>query len=238
MKRHVWYTALTVPAFGALYLLTFLAVITILLFVLLKLDRIVQVLIMYWAESVFWVLGKRLHVEGSDYLDKEKKFIVLANHASLFDIMAIMAFFPGVSWFGREYLLKIPVFGFLLKKMHYIPMQKADYRNTLRMVEQLVQNGDRRSIAIFPEGTRTTDGTINRFHKGFIYVLKTSKSDILPVTLNGFYQFKPKNRFYIDFSSPLQVIVHKPLTYEELSPQGDVEIIKRVKEVIESANNH
>jgi 1-acyl-sn-glycerol-3-phosphate acyltransferase len=238
MNRRGWYTALTFPAFGALYLLTLLSVITILMFALTKQERSVRLLTRYWAKSIFWVLGKKLYVDGNGHFDKGRKYILVANHTSLFDIMAILAFFPGVSWFGREYLLKIPVFGFLLKKLHYIPMLKADYRNTLRMVEQLVQNGDKRSIAIFPEGTRTTNGKINRFHKGFVYVLRASESDLLPVTLNGFYQLKPKNRFYIDFSSRLQVIVHQPLKYEELALENDAEIIKRVKEVIESANNH
>jgi 1-acyl-sn-glycerol-3-phosphate acyltransferase len=238
MKRRVGYSILTIPAFGVLYFLTFLSVITILMFALMKQEKTVLFLTRYWAKSIFRVLGKKLHVEGCGNFEKGNKYILIANHSSLFDIMAVLAFFPGVSWFGREYLLRIPVFGFLLKKMHYIPMRQADYRNTLRMVEQLVQNGDKRSIAIFPEGTRTTNGKINRFHKGFLYVLKASKSDILPVTLNGFYRLKPKNRFNIDFSARLQVIVHQPLPYEEMALKSDVEIIKMVKEVIESANNH
>ena len=70
-----------------------------------------------------------------------ERYILLANHASMFDIMAIMA--------------------------------------------------------IFPEGTRTLDGKLNSFYRGFIHLLRTTEHDILPVTLSRFYKLKPKNRFSI-----------------------------------------
>ncbi|HAX94883.1 MAG TPA: hypothetical protein DCY25_13295 [Bacteroidales bacterium] len=56
---------------------------------------------------------------------------------------------------------------------------------------------------MFPEGTRTLDGKINPFFRGFIYLMRTGNSDILPITLNGFYNLKPKNRLFIDFGSKL-----------------------------------
>jgi hypothetical protein len=57
----------------------------------------------------------------------------------------------------------------------------------------------------------------------------------LPVTLNGFYKLKPKNRFYINFDSKLDVVIHKPIRREELIDKSDYEIIEAVKTVIESA---
>jgi 1-acyl-sn-glycerol-3-phosphate acyltransferase len=236
MKRHCLYTVLTVPVFGLLYVLTALTVLFATLFAISGIKGPLRLIGLLWARSIFWVLGKKLHIEGRENLVKGKKYILLANHSSLFDIMAIMSFNPGVLWFGREYLLNIPVLGFLLKKTGYIPMKTANFRNTKGMVEQLVQNSDSRTIAIFPEGTRTLDGKINRFHRGFIYVLKASKLDILPVTLNGLYSLKPKNRFYINFSSKIHIVIHKPVKNEDLIMKGDQEIINIVKEVIESAN--
>jgi 1-acyl-sn-glycerol-3-phosphate acyltransferase len=235
MKRHV-YTIISVPVFGVLYALTAFSVLIITFCAILRMKTPVIFFSWLWARSTFQVLGKKLHILGKENLVKGEKYILLANHSSLFDIMAIMSFYPGVSWFGREYLLKIPVLGFLLKKTGYVPMKTANFKNTKGMVEQLVQNSDKRTIAIFPEGTRTMDGKINRFHRGFIHVLKASKLDILPVTLNGLYSLKPKNRFYINFSSKLHVVIHKPVKNEELILKSDQEIINIVKEIIESAN--
>ena len=84
----------------------------------------------FWARTIFLMLGKRLRVKGIENIEKGKNYILLANHASLFDIMAILSFYPGVSWFGREYLLKVPLFGRVLKLTHYVPMKSGDTRNT------------------------------------------------------------------------------------------------------------
>jgi 1-acyl-sn-glycerol-3-phosphate acyltransferase len=196
----------------------------------------VDFLSIYWAKSVFLALGKKTRIQGKENLAKGGNYIIIANHTSLFDIVAIMSFYPGVTWFGREYLLKIPLLGFYLRNTGYIPMKTANFRNTKKMLEQLVQKSNGRALAIFPEGTRTMNGKINRFHRGFVHVAKASKLDILPVTLNGFYSLKPKNRFYIDFSSKISVVIHKPVKNEELIMKSDDEIINIVKEVIESAN--
>jgi len=237
-ERHHFFTFITIPAFGLLYVLTAFSILAASIMAVLGRKRSVDLFTSWWARSTFRVLGKKLHIDGRENMVEGEKYILLANHSSLFDIMAIMSFCPGVAWFGREYLLKVPVMGYLLKKTGYIPMKTANFRNTKGMVEQLVRNGDERSIAIFPEGTRTEDGKINRFHRGFIYVLKASKLDVLPVTLNGFYSFKPKNRFSILFSSRISAVIHKPVKNEELITMSDQEIINILKEVIESANYH
>jgi 1-acyl-sn-glycerol-3-phosphate acyltransferase len=238
MQRFHLYTIITIPVFGVLYVFTALCMLIASFFAILKIKKAFNFISWLWARSIFLVLGKQLHIDGKENLVKGEKYILLANHSSLFDILAIMSFYPGISWFGREYLLKIPIWGFLLKNAGYIPMKTANFRNTKGMVEQLVQNSEGRTVAIFPEGTRTLDGKINRFHRGFIYVLKASKLDILPVTLNGFYSLKPKNRFYINFSSRIHVVIHKPFKNEDLIMKSDQEIINIVKEVIESANNN
>jgi 1-acyl-sn-glycerol-3-phosphate acyltransferase len=174
-------------------------------------------------------------VYGRDYIKKEIRYILVANHSSLFDIVAIMSFYPRVSWFGHERLLKVPLFGKILEMTDYVPFKEPTVKNTKKMLEQLVLKSKKHTVAIFPEGTRTLNGNINDFYKGFIYLFRTSDLDILPVTLNGFYRLKPKNRFYINFDSKLNVIIHKPIDREELIARSDNEIIEIVKTIIESA---
>jgi 1-acyl-sn-glycerol-3-phosphate acyltransferase len=105
------------------------------------------------------------------------------------------------------------------------------------MLELLVQKSKIQTVAIFPEGTRTLDGKINDFYKGFIHLFRTTEIGILPVTLNGFYKLKPKNRFYINFDSKLNVVIHKPIIKEELKDKSDIEIMDTVRTIIKSAYN-
>jgi 1-acyl-sn-glycerol-3-phosphate acyltransferase len=204
-------------------------------FVYLRLKGVVRFLMRFWARSVFLIIGKKLHIEGQERIQKDGKYILIANHSSLFDILAIISFFPGVSWFGHERLLKIPVFRQLLKMTDYVPMRKTSIKNTKEMIDRLVEKSKGHTIAMFPEGTRTLNGKVNEFYRGFIHVLRASEINVLPVTLNGFYVLKPKNRFYINFSSRISVIIHEPVSRESLIDKNDSEIVSIVKNIIESS---
>lgn len=228
-------TILSIAIFTILYSYTAIGVLIVLFLSWFRAKGLVRFICMIWAKSVFLVMGKRLAVTGKENIDNNRKYILVANHASLFDIVAITSFYPGVSWFGHERLLRVPVFGRFLRVTGYVPFREPTVRNTRHMLEQLMSRADNESVALFPEGTRTLDGKINPFFRGFIYLFRTREIDILPLTLNGFYDLKPKNRFYIDFGSKLEVVIHEPIPRAELINNSDSEIIEKVKSVIESA---
>ena len=230
------YSFISIIAFAILYSQTAIIVILVLPFAYLQFKKIVKILVCFWAKSVFWILGKKLRIHGIENYSRDKRYIIIANHASLFDIMAIMSFYPDVSWFGHERLMRIPVFSKVLKLTNYIPVKKSNIKNTKLMLEEIIQKSKDHTIAIFPEGTRSHNGSMNDFYRGFIYILKASDADILPVTLNGFYSLKPKNRFYINFNAKISVVINKPINFNKLKEKADKDIITEVKEIIESGN--
>ncbi len=234
MIRSFFQNGLTVIVFGLLYLFTAIMVILALFFILFRLHCTIPYLTCFWANVLFLIMGKRIRIEGKENIHPDKKYILVANHSSLFDIPAIASFFPTITWFGHERLMRIPFFRRILKITDYIPAKEKNLRNTREMMEQLVQKSRDHSVAIFPEGTRTIDGSIKMFYKGFIRLLRMSQIDILPVTLNGFYAFKPKSRMTIDFNSKLGIYIHKPIDRKELIEKEDQEIIDLVRSVIES----
>jgi 1-acyl-sn-glycerol-3-phosphate acyltransferase len=229
------YLLISIFVYAVLYAYTAAGVLLILIFSWFHMKKVISVLISFWAKSVFVIIGKKFTVLGKENIVKGEKYILVANHGSLFDITAIMSFYTGISWFGHERLLKIPLFRKILLMTDYVPFKKATVKNTKKMLDQLKQNSKTKTVAIFPEGTRTLDGKINPFYKGFIHLFRYSDLPILPVTLNGFYLLKPKNRFYINFDSKLEVIIHKPISKSELINKTDNEIIEAVKSVIESS---
>ncbi|MGD0340249.1 MAG: lysophospholipid acyltransferase family protein, partial [Bacteroidales bacterium] len=150
------YAALSVPVFGFLYVFTAIGVVFVIPLTWMHAKRPVQFLTMVWAKLVFILMGKRLRVSGKENINKNEKYILLANHASLFDIVAIISFFPQVSWFGHERLLRVPIFGKFLKMTDYVPFREPTVTNTRHMLEQLMEKSKNQSVALFPEGTRTT----------------------------------------------------------------------------------
>ncbi len=238
MIRRQFYNILSVPVFLYLYAYTAVIVVIILCLAYLKWKRVICLVLSFWAKTVFPLMGKRLRIEGRNQFKKGEKYILLANHASMFDIIAIMAFYPNVSWFGHERLLRIPLLKQMLIMTDYIPMKISNVTNTRKMLVSLEEKAMKNTIAIFPEGTRTLDGKLNSFYRGFIHLLRATGHDILPVTLNGFYKLKPKNRFYINFGSKLEVMIHPPMEGKSLILVSDEEIMNRVIRVLESGNKY
>ncbi|MBE0649486.1 MAG: 1-acyl-sn-glycerol-3-phosphate acyltransferase [Bacteroidales bacterium] len=234
MRRPILYTY-TILSYSVLYPFTFFIVITILMLHSVGFKKKIPLIIKFWASGSFLMIGKFYKIEGREHFDPNRKYIILTNHSSLFDIMGIMSICSKVSWFGRANLMQIPVFGKVLRIINYIPMQTTDLKNTKDMVGQLIKSTENQTVAIFPEGTRTTTGNLNRFHKGFLHVLKASQLDILPVTLKGFYEFKPKNRFYFNYPVKLSARIHPPISFKGLEKLDDREIIETVRAHIESA---
>jgi 1-acyl-sn-glycerol-3-phosphate acyltransferase len=236
MVRIIFFRILSVIIFGIMYLFTAVMVLIGLPFIFLGRNRIVSTMMRFWAKGIFFILGKKIIVEGTENISDNLHFILVANHSSLFDIIAIVSLIPDLSWFGHERLLNIPVFRRVLLLTDYIAMKKTSHKNTREMISQLITKSKRRNIAIFPEGTRTLDGKINDFYRGFIILLRASSTiNILPLTLNGFYSLKPKNRSFIDFNAKLQITIHPPYTRESLIDRSDREIAEIIKGTIESS---
>jgi 1-acyl-sn-glycerol-3-phosphate acyltransferase len=235
--RNRFYSILSILAFAILYLQTAVAVIITLPFAYLRLKKTVKYIVSIWAKSVFWILGKRLKLYGIENLVSNKRYIIIANHASLFDIMAIMSFYPDVAWLGHKRLMKVPVFNQILKMINYMPLKEPNIKNTKLLLDEIIQRSKYQTIAIFPEGTRTLNGKMNGFFRGFVYLLRNSDSDVLPVTLNGFFRLKPKNRVHIDFGAKISVVINKPVNSNDLKTKTDNEIIAEMKQIIESGVN-
>ena len=128
------YKILSIPVFLYLYAYTAVIVFLILILAYLKWKRGVCLVLSFWAKTVFPMMGKRLHIEGKNHFERGQKYILLANHSSMFDIIAIMAFYPDVSWFGHERMLRIPLVKQMLLMTDYIPMRISNIANTRQML--------------------------------------------------------------------------------------------------------
>jgi 1-acyl-sn-glycerol-3-phosphate acyltransferase len=187
-----------------------------------------------WAKGVFIIIGTRLHVSGREHIPSNKKFMILSNHASLFDIPAIMAVFPNVAWLGRDYLTRIPVFSHMLTRMNYIAVGRNPALNVRLIIQKAIMNSDKLRVCLFPEGTRSMDGDLREFKRGFIHIMNGGDLDILPVVMNGLFDVKPKTRFSIKPCQRVEIIICKPIKRTTLVNLPNEEIIKRVRHIFVS----
>jgi 1-acyl-sn-glycerol-3-phosphate acyltransferase len=191
--------------------------------------------VVFWGNLVFWVNGRRLHVYGRRNMSAGKSYLVLANHTSMFDIPALLAVVPDVALVGREKLTRIPVFGLLLKVIHYIPIDTDRIKKAHEAITEAVRKaGQGISIGMFPEGTRSPTGRVQRLKRGFIYVLRASGLDVLPMTIRGTYALKPKRGFTMDPRERIEAFVHPPIPNGELAGLTDEQIMEKVRSVLDN----
>ncbi len=124
-----------------------------------------------------------------DNLDFSKPAIIIANHSSFFDILGILRLHPKIVMVVNQWVFKSPLFGPAIRFADFVPAFKSMDDN-LERVQDLIDRGY--SIAIFPEGRRSPDARLRRFHKGAFYLSEKLGLDIIPILLHGFGYTMPK----------------------------------------------
>ena len=126
--------------------------------------------------------------------DFAKPSVIIANHQSHLDLISLMALNPKLIFFTNEWVWKNPIYGYVIRKADFIPVNDGVEAH-LDKIRALVERGY--SLVIFPEGTRTVDGSIGRFHKGAFYLASELGLDITPVFIHGAYDVLPKTDFML-----------------------------------------
>jgi len=167
----------------------------------------------FWSWLNIIAAGCRVQVRGKENLDPRKTYVVMSNHQSLFDVWALIATLPlQVRWIIKIDLLRLPVFGYALKRMGhiYIDRTRGDkVRESLERAASKIRGGT--SVVLFPEGSRSEDGRLLKFRKGGFILARKTGFPILPVTINGSRFVLPKNtlglmpgRIELIFESPIE----------------------------------
>jgi 1-acyl-sn-glycerol-3-phosphate acyltransferase len=154
----------------------------------------------FWAFGILKVCGVKVIVEGKENVDFSRSYIYVSNHASQFDIPAVVAAIPDqIRIVYKKELEKIPIFGWGLKYgKTYIGIDRGRGQDAIQSLEKAasrIRNGA--SVLLFGEGTRTTDGKLQQFKRGPFNLAMRAGVPIVPVAINGSYKILPKHSFRI-----------------------------------------
>jgi len=120
--------------------------------------------------------------------------LIVANHSSFIDILALLMLNPKTIIMVKSWVYNSPIFGAPIRYAGFVFVQEGHEQN-LDVIKERINEGY--SIVIFPEGTRSADGLIHRFHKGAFFLAKELNIDIQPILISGAYYINPKNDFII-----------------------------------------
>ena len=131
--------------------------------------------------------GIEVDIEGLENVLTGKAQIFVANHQSFFDIFTLSGYLPTqIRWVAKTSLFRIPFVGWAMWASGYIPVVREDrkkaYQAFLATTERIKSGA---SVVIFPEGTRSENGSIGEFKKGSHLLSARSGAPMTPVTIIG-----------------------------------------------------
>ena len=134
------------------------------------------------------IMSTKIEIKGSNNLITNKKYFVVSSHQSIFETFFLQTIFDNSVFILKKELTKIPLFGWYLKKMGCISIDRnrisKDNLNFSEQVKKILQD-DRRTLIIFPQGTRKSFDDRSRFKKGFSRIYNDLKISCLPVAINS-----------------------------------------------------
>ena len=165
--------------------------------------------------QAFFLVWFGYRAVGHKRLEQEQGALILANHQSFLDPIAVgLPFRRPISFLARHSLFHVPLIGWILKNTHVMPInQQAASTVSIRDMVRRLQSGW--LVAIFPEGTRSSTGEIGELKPGFTAVLRRAKLPVYPVGIAGAYHALPMGGWFLK-PTRIRVVFGQPVTVEEL----------------------
>lgn len=160
--------------------------------------------------------GTRFSFLKDEQEDFIRPAVIICNHQSHLDLMCQLVFTPKMIFLTNDWVWKNPFYGGIIRNAEYYPVSEG-LDELLPKLRSLVGRGY--SIAVFPEGTRSKDCRIGRFHQGAFYLAALLGVDILPMCLYGPGKVLPKGVHHLN-TGPIYIEVGKRVSRAELEKLG------------------
>jgi 1-acyl-sn-glycerol-3-phosphate acyltransferase len=166
----------------------------------------------FWGTNLCRVCGIEVTTRGGDDVRWSEPLIVMANHQSYVDIPVLYAALPEpFGMLAKQELFRLPVFSAAMRGMRCVPIDRGNRRQSfesLRQAADQVRTG--KSIVVFPEGTRSSNGSIQELKKGPFYLAEMAGVPIVPVGIRGTRQALAKDRVFVR-GAKVEVAIGAPL---------------------------
>lgn len=187
-----------------------------------------------WSKFVCLITLCPVKVVGREKLKKNQSYIFVANHQGAYDIFLIYGFLNiPIKWIMKQSLRKIPFVGKACEMAGFIFVDKSSPKaaaKTIQKAEEKLINGA--SIAIFPEGSRSLTGKLEKFKKGAYQMAIDLRLPIVPVTINGSYEIMKRGSFLIH-PHKMELIIHDPISTDSIISNDRRETTIMIKKLID-----
>ncbi|MCL2597142.1 MAG: 1-acyl-sn-glycerol-3-phosphate acyltransferase [Paludibacter sp.] len=186
-----------------------------------------------WAKLICLLLLIRVKIFGIENIDTNQSYVYISNHQSIIDIFVIYGWLPSVfKWLMKAELLKIPFVGWACKAAGHIFIERSvgiEANKSIAAAESILQNGI--SVLIFPEGSRTHNGKMQRFKRGAFRIAADLHLPVLPITLCGSFERLPRNHGPKFTYGTVEMYFHPPISTDN---KTENELLEKAWNVVAS----
>lgn len=189
----------------------------------------------WWGRLIILISFSKVCVLGKEFVNLKQSYIIVCNHQSIYDMLAIYGYLPiEIKWVMKKELEKMPFVGSACKALGHV---FVDRKNSQAAKESLIAAKDKISDGVsaffFPEGTRGKNGELIAFKKGAFRMAKTLELPILPLTISGTNKVMAANSFNI---CPHKIIltIHPEICIDEVRTSTVSELLNLSKSIISS----
>ncbi len=183
------------------------------------------------ARNLCRALGVRVTVEGTELVEAGGPYIYTPNHQAHIDIAALLGYLPGNNRFAsKKELFDEPVLGSVMRTLGMLPVDRDDPMKSIDVLNKAVNAGH--SVIIFPEGTRSRDGSLLPFKKGAFVVAIEMGFPIVPVIVKGTRTVMPKGGYLSIHPGDVEIVVKPPIPTAGLAYEDRDRLLEAVREII------
>lgn len=184
-----------------------------------------------WSRWILGTTGVQLRTHGLLPSPSSGSCVYVANHQSIYDVPVVFAALPTqLRILAKASLGRIPFLGWHLHRSGHVLVDRQNPGpSVMRRMEELVREGA--SLIVFPEGTRSDDGTLGRFKAGAFIIAIDHHLPVVPVTITGTSEVMRKGHVTTR-PGVVDVTVHPPMSTDGLGRDDVRALIDRVREVI------
>ena len=166
-----------------------------------------------WGSLLLRAAGVTVTVEGTANLSPTEAQVIVANHQSWFDILALFLTLPvEIRFVAKKELFSIPFFGQTLKALGHVRLDRTNLKAAIEAYEVAAKyiKEQRLSVLVFPEGTRSRTGQLQPFKSGPFVLALRSGAPVVPVYVAGTFGILPKGSIRVR-RRPVHVMVGEPI---------------------------
>lgn len=188
-----------------------------------------------WARVILKAAGARVEVENSERIDPDRAQILVANHVSYFDVLALLGCMPGRYRFvAKKELADVPIFGPAWRACGHISIDRQNVDSAIRSLELARRRleEERPTVVMFPEGTRSPTGELRTFKKGaFVLAIQTG-AEVVPAGLLGTREIMRKGSWRIRTGRTIRVRFGEPLSVKGLTMEDRDALTRRAHDAV------